>query len=337
MKSNTLMALAAATALAITAAVALDHRQRAASPADEAGGPLFPGLAAAVNDAARVEATGPKGPATLIRDADGRWTVAERDGYPASRDAVKNLVVGLAATTLTEPRTAAPELYPRIGVEDPDGPAANSVRIALRRADGGELAAVIVGKTANASSIGRGPGQFYLRRAGEAQSWLASSPMDPPRADPVHWLDRNLPRMPRDRLATVTLRDAAGATLTLRRGDGEAAKNFVVDGLPAGAKPDDMAVEETVGSLAFLSFEDVVRADPAWFANAPVYVFTDRDGATVTLRAARRDGAAWLNLSAAGFPADGPAVSPQWAYRVYDGAGETFLRPPAGFVLRDGE
>jgi hypothetical protein len=337
MRDKPLILLGAAAAAALGAAVLLTTERPDSLPPGS-GQALFPVLAAAVNDVARIELTGARGPTTLTRTADGGWTVAERGDYPAGRDAVKNLVVGLAAATLAEPRTASPELYPRIGVEDPETPGTPAVRVVLRRADGGDLGAVVVGKPANPSSIGSGPGQVYLRRAGEAQSWLATTPLDPLRADPTHWLDKTLPRPTRDEIVSLEVREPSGAVLRLKRGEGAQSKAFFAEGLPPGAPLDEQAAEEATGALAFLTFEDVGAYDPLLFAMSPMYVYKTRDGGTVRVRAAGRDGATWLELSAEGGAAteagkfSGRAYLSGRAYRVYDGTGEILARPVAGFI-----
>lgn len=334
MRNRTLAMLGGAAAISLVLALAAGPGGRE-TPPQGVGAPLFPALSAAVNDVARVELSGTGGRATLIRRDDGggpgRWVVAERDSFPASADAVKNLVVGLAAANLTEPRTATPDLYPRIGVEEPETAGATGVRVSLRRADGGELGAVIVGKPANPSSIGSGPGQVYLRRAGEPQSWLATTPLDPIRADPVHWLERGLPRPTRDHVVSLEVREPSGAVLTLKRGQGADDKTFFADGLPKGAVLDELAAEEATGALAFLSFEDVGDYDPLLFSMSPLYVYKTRDGGTVRARVARRDGAAWLELSAQGMAADYSHVVGR-ALRIHDATAETLSRPAAAYA-----
>lgn len=334
MRNRTLAVLGAAAAAAAVLALAVGPDGRE-SPPQGVGAPLFPALSAAVNDVARVELSGAGGRTTLIRGDDGRWAgrwvVAERDSYPAGLDAVKNLVVGLAAASLTEPRTASPELYPRIGVEEPEGDGATGVRVVLRRADGGELAAAIIGKPANPSSIGAGPGQVYLRRVGEAQSWLATTPLDPIRADPVHWLERALPRPIRDHVVSLEVREPSGATLTLKRGQGADEKTFFAEGLPAGATLDELAAEEATGALAFLSFEDVGAHDPFLFSMAPLYVYKTRDGGTIRARVARRDGVAWLEIAAEGMATDFSHVAGR-AFRIHDATAETLSRPVDGYA-----
>lgn len=330
MRDKSLALLAAAAGLTLAAAVAVTQYDKPAGPAG-AGAPLFPALAAAVNDVARIELVGARGLTTLIRDDAGRWTVQERGGYPAGRDAVKNLAVGLASATLAEPRTADAELYPRIGVEEPETPAAAGVRATLRAADGGVLAAVVVGKPANPSSIGAGPGQVYVRRAGETQSWLAVTPLDPIRADPAFWLERGLPQPGRDQIQSLEIRDPSGATLTLKRGEGDAARGFVAEGLPPGAALDENVAAEALGALGFLAFEDVGPYDSLLFAMSPLYVYRTRDGGTVKVRAARRDGAAWVELSAEGLTED-YARAKNRAFRVFEGTADALSRPAAGYV-----
>ncbi|HYH23480.1 MAG TPA: DUF4340 domain-containing protein [Azospirillum sp.] len=324
MRGKPFIALAGVTVAAvIAAAVAVIGRHTADAP-PQAGGALVPGLLARINDVTRVDVTGADGTATVARGEQG-WIVLQKDGYRADADAVKALVVGLAEARVVEARTALPDLYDRLGVQDP-GPGRESELVMLRAGDA-VLASVILGKTASSSTR-------YVRRAGEAQSWMVKATLAPVPAEPLRWLDRALPRLPRDRVQAVEVRQPDGAAVTLRR-EAPADREFTVSGVE---RPRPSAVEQTVGALAALTFEDVAKADPALFKDAAVTIYRSFDGLTLTVRTARRDGQAWLTLAAEG---DAPEVkewqtkAAGWAYRVYDALADDLTRKGEDFAAKE--
>lgn len=359
MRTKSLVILAAMTAGVVAgAAVTLTGGPRA--PVEPtAGGPLFPGLLARVNDVARIDVTTAKGAVVIRRDDAGAWVLPDKGGYAADPSEVKSTVVGLAEADIVDARTAIPDLYDRIGVQDPAAVGSASTGVVLKGADGQDLAAVIVGKRAAAGS-GASESTWYVRRVGEAPSWLVRAPLDGVEADPMRWIDRSVPRLPRERVMSVEIRQPDGATVTLSR-ESPATRDFHAAGLPDGARTRRATVEETVGALGYVTFEDVVKADPAWFADGPVATFRSFDGIVVTVRTALRDGARWLSFDAAFVPEQAKAAtgdatdaagvngSPKagdaetqarewaarhagWAYRVYDALAEDFGRGPAAFI-----
>ncbi|MGQ9367746.1 DUF4340 domain-containing protein [Azospirillum sp. ST 5-10] len=352
MRTRSLAILAVATALTVAAAGVAVTRKPAGVVDAPAAGPLFPDLEDRINDVARVEITSSKGTVTVARAGQGPWMVQEKDGYAADVDQVKSLVVALAGMTAVEPRTALPDLYPRIGVE-PVGPGAASVGVTLSGADDKPLAALLVGKTA-AASPGGGTA-LYVRKPDTAQSWLARASLAPPDTDPLRWLDRAMPQIPRDRVKAVEIRQSDGTVVTLSRPDPQTA-DFAVTGLAEGTTPRQSTVDETAGALAYLSFEDVRRADPGLFADAPTAIVRTFDGVVLTVRTAVHEDANWLAFAAAFDPeqaaagAANPALlTPEaakaqaaewqarfsgWAYRVFDATADRFRRPPAGFVAK---
>ncbi|NYZ15074.1 DUF4340 domain-containing protein [Azospirillum sp. RWY-5-1] len=353
MQTKTLLVLGLATAAAVAGAGwALNHQPEVRTEI-ATGGPLFPALMNQVNDVTRIDLVSAKGVATLARDGE-RWIVLQKDGYPADANLVKAAVVGVAQATIVDARTALPDLYDRIGVQDPDAKGATSTRLTLGAGDA-PLASLILG---NEAARG-GPGQastLYVRKAGEAQSWLVRGPAERLEADPMRWVDRTVPRLPRERLASVEIRQPDGTELRLSRAS-PTEPAFTATGLPEGAQPKASAIDETTGALGYLSFEDVGKTDPAWFKDGTTAVFRSFDGMVLTVRQARREDARWLTFDAA---FDGEAakahagaaglLKPEeveaqakdwharfagWSFKVYDALGENFARKPDDVVQKE--
>lgn len=274
----------AVTVLAAVTMVTLRSGGNTTRPA-----PLVPGLTERLNQVTALTVSAGKNSVTVSRpDPNAElWTVTEKAGYPASLVEVGRVILALADAKTVEPRTAKPEQYAKLGVED-----AASVRVALRTADNKELPAVLIGKAAVGDS-------FYARRVGEPQSWLVEGRLSsPPAADPLRWLNRDLPTMARERVMSVTIARPGGPALTVSR-KSEKSSDFTLTGLPQGAKPKQSALNELAGAAEYLSFEDVFKADPAAKPDPAETVTSVRsfDGETLIFRIGKPDGKPVVSVS----------------------------------------
>jgi hypothetical protein len=237
---------------------------------------------------------------TLIRDGDN-WLVAEKGNYPANAAKISQIVRAMADLTLVEPKTQNPDLYPRLEVEDPGN--GKSTLVAVKDKSGGDLAQAIVGKR-RYDRLGAGNDGVYLRKPGEAQSWLARGTLDPS-GDAANWLDRQIIDISEKKIAKVTLTQADGSKLVISRSAPEA--KFAVEDAPADAKfKGETATSGPATALETLDLDDVKPAGelPVPDKNVVTASFTTFDGLTVDLRLMERDKADWIAISAAG---SGPA------------------------------
>jgi len=158
------------------------------------GGTLFaPGLAAELDDIEQVTITKANNEAvvSLERKPDG-WVAATKSGYPADISKLRTGLQALAEAKILEKKTANPELYSHLGVEDVTGEKAAGVAVTLS-AKGKELPTLILG---NAD----GSKHRYVRRAGEAQSYLIDR--NPEFAKAIgQWLDARIIDVRSDRIA----------------------------------------------------------------------------------------------------------------------------------------
>jgi len=241
--------LAIVAALAVIAGVlSLSERQ-----AEEADALLLPALKPVLNDLTRIAVLGAGGKtlATLERSAAG-WSVAERAGYPADLGRLRALLLGLADARIVEEKTSNPDSYAKLGVEDIEAEDAAGVRLDLEAE--GQTFSVILG-----DSAAGGGDMTYARRPGEAQSWLVTGELDPPR-EAGEWLDRTLTDIASDRVAAVTLTHPDGTVLRLTKASRNAT-DFDVEGIPAGRQLSYPTVANGIGSvLASLTLDDVQPA-----------------------------------------------------------------------------
>ncbi len=330
MQSKGFIALLVATIIVVAAAFALTiGTGRTASDA-RSGEVVFPTLKDKIGDVATLKITGAgDGVATLQRKGAGdkqEWGVAQKGGYPADPAKIRQILLGFADLKLVEPKTGKADFYKRLDVEDPGTDrgtdTSHSRLVEIDDASGAKLGEIIVGKR-KPDSLGTGADGLYIRRAGEAQSWLAQGSVDLP-TDTKDWLDKKIVAIAPARIREVTLTHADGTALVLKR-DKEDAK-FAIDGAPADTKlKSDSAVAEPAGVLDGLELSDVRPAaempTPADGVSRAQWVTFD--GLTVTGETFEKDGTSWVRFSASG-RGDKAAEADQlnakftpWTFAVY--------------------
>src|SRR5437763_8462964 len=296
MQKRSLILLASATVVLVAIAiVVLVSRDRGVSRAAP-GQPAFPALAAKFGEVVSVTVSRDGTTMTLIRDGDS-WLVAEKGNYPASAAKISQIVRAMADLTLVEPKTQNPDLYPRLEVEDP-GPG-KSALVVVKDKSGGDLAQAIVGKR-RYDRLGTGNEGVYLRKPGEAQTWLARGTLDPS-GDPASWLDRQIIDISEKKIAKVILTQADGTKLVISRSAPEA--KFAVEDAPADAKfKSETTTSGPSTALETLDLDDVKPAAELPVPDKDVVSasFTTFDGLTVDLRLIERDKTDWVAIAATG-------------------------------------
>jgi hypothetical protein len=296
MQSRSLILLASATAVLVAIAIVVlasgDRGVSRAAPSQ----PAFPALAAKLGDVASVTVSHSGATMTMIRDGDS-WLVTEKGNYPANAAKISQIVRAMADLTLVEPKTHNPDLYPRLEVEDPGN--GKSALVAVKDKSGGDLAQAIVGKR-RYDRLGAGNDGVYLRKPGEAQSWLARGTLDPS-GDPASWLDRQIIDISEKKIAKVTLTQADGSKLVISRSAPEA--KFAVEDAPAETKfKSESMIGGPAAALETLDLDDLKPAGQLPVPDKDVVTasFTTFDGLAVDLRLMERDKTNWVAMSASG-------------------------------------
>lgn len=282
----------------------------AATPAsaggDEAGGRLAPDLAARGNAAARIEISSGEDSVVLTRDGE-TWRVQSKGGYPADADKVRKLVTSLSELRTVEAKTAKPERFALLSLQWPDtagddpkeGFAPRPTLVRISDADGGAIAAVVLGKP----SFDGGTTRQYARLLDAGRCWLVSEKIDAP-ADAMRWLNARFIELPRESVRRVTITHPDGETLALSRLDKDS--DFTVEEIPDNMSLISEGLANQVGyALSFVNFTDVGKADEGDPTGVVTAEFETFDGMTVTLRiipggeGGAEDGG-WVTASAAG-------------------------------------
>ena len=348
MKPKVAILLVAASALAAAAAVYVSrantgaptpnlagHGAPSANTALGADAPMFPSLAARAQDVASITITRPDLEFTLTRSG-GLWQMPFKSDFPVRPDAVRALLLGLSQLHITEALTSRPELFPKLGVQDPSPPqppAASATDLAttvppstlvtLKDAKGDPMLSLIIGlprgESADAGSAGvnaggGGPG-FYIRIPGESRAYAAEvksggggggGRLALPR-DPLGWLETRFADIKLDRIRSVAITQPSSETLTISRHI--QAEPLQIADLPPGRELKDPGVATALASvLTGAYFQDVTRADPpappassaAPVASRPAASIELRtfDGLIVTVESEDREGRTWWRLHA---------------------------------------
>jgi hypothetical protein len=292
MNQKTLIGLAVATLLALLAAFALNRSNQPRSESDaKAATWLVPGLRDHVNEVDRVVLTGAdnKVLATMARAADG-WTLAEKGGYSVDTGKLRAFLLKLAEAKLIEQKTANKDKYALLGVEDMAEKDAKGLQIEL-----GGLAGPV--KLVLGNNNPRGGGNF-VRRADEAQSWLASGSLTVEK-NAADWLSRELTDIAPTRLKSVDVTHADGSNVRIAK-ESQGDANFKLVDLPKGR---EAASEFSTNALATmlddLRFDDVLPAADAVPAdNALKARYAAFDGLLIEATAWKEDDKHYARFSA---------------------------------------
>jgi hypothetical protein len=283
-----------------------------------AGSLAFPGLAARLAKATRIEIT--EGGKTLALGLhNGVWGIAARGYYPAQQTKVHELLAGLAELRLVEQRTADPAFYARLGVEDPNKPGAGADLVRVLDAEGKPLAAIIVGHR-SVPTQGGGPDSLYVRLPGEARSWLAEGHLSP-QADMQEWFDRDIANIDHGRIASVSVTREGPAGAQHLGFTAKAGKLELTD--PAEHPPlEESRVHDIARALELLTFTDVQEAKDIPGQRTGETVFRTKDGLTVTVTGYENGKDFWVELAATGTgtaEAEAKQLSARisgWAYQL---------------------
>lgn len=277
-----------AAALVVLGAVALLAQYDPQPPAP-GGGLLLPDLGEDLDRISQVSVVGAGSEpvATLVRGADGSWSIAEKDGYAADVEKVRQTLISLAEARIVEPKTANPDFYDRLGVEGVEDEAAGGVAVMLTGAD--TPVNVIVGDSEGAS-------QVYVREADQAQSFLVDRNPDAG-SETTDWLATEILAIPGSRMARVTVTHPDGETVSVSKADSEQS-NFDVEEIPSGRELQYASVANVMGNvLSNLNLQDV---EPRTETDEPVTVteFVTFDGLAITAESFEREDEPWVAFRA---------------------------------------
>jgi hypothetical protein len=274
----------------------------------------FPGLAAKLAQAARVDIRHAGQTTTLARQGTG-WVDTAQSGYPVQPAKLHAMLTALTELQLTERRTDDPAQLARLGLDDPDKPGSTAILLRVLDAAGAPIAALILGHQSMGSHAGL-PEHLYARRPDQTQAWLAEGHLDVS-DDPGAWVDHEIANIPTEQIATADVQQG-DTRLSFGR---EAGK--IVLTAPADHKPlDQYKLDDVFRAYEYLSFNAVKPAAQTPGTPAGTSVFTTTDGLHVHAAVFKDGQDVWARFTADG---DGKAASQAhtldarvkgWAYKI---------------------
>ncbi len=311
MQRRSLILLGSAAVIAMAGALLIKPPQPPAPPVGT-GALAFPGLAQRLGSAARIEVRRHDGALEITRRGDV-WVLPTKGDYPIRQEKLRELLTGLTELRLMEPRTGNPEMFDRLGLEDPMRAGATSTLLRVVDAQGAALVELVIGRR-RVRTQGNVPESAYVRRPSENQAWLAEGriPVD---ADPQLWLDRDIANLPRERAQRVVIARTGEQSLVLTHSgqpDGKLAITTPADAPPA----DDISLDEVSRSFEFLTFLDVRReADaPGEALGETRFELTDR--LAIIARPRKQAEEIWVTLAAEG-DEEAARLNARWRGWVY--------------------
>ena len=318
MKPNTVILILVATGALVGLAVWSASSEKsspvpsagsASSSSDGAGKPFFPVLSEKAATASTITVKRPEFTFNIVKGTDDIWHVPEKGNYPAKMDIVRQVLVGLSELHEWEPKTNRPEMYSKLGLDEPVAPPPEksatvglpqSTQVTVKDAAGATLADAIVGNRKPAQSSSQTG--VYVRRVGESQAWLARGDVNVPR-EILGWLDAQFANLDRARVKSVTIRQPELPPLVVSRENPSVAS--AIQGIPAGRELKDPGVGDTLAAtLTMINFPDVAKLDSIDFSGAPdgkpgptVEVRTF-DGLVVNIVSVVKEGRQWWKLVA---------------------------------------
>lgn len=234
---------------------------------------LLPDLQGQVNDLdwLRISGAGGAPIATLVR-GDRFWRVEEADGYHADWDQLRTLLSDLSLAEIVELKTANPEYYARLGVEDVSQPGAGGLLVEFGNSSG--LPAVVIGNRA------QGRDGHYVRLQDAAQSVLIDRSLEIPR-DAEGWLDQTIIHIPDTEVVEVDIEHADGERVVARKASADD-ENFALQDIPEGRQIQSAwTVNSMANGLASLHLEAVAPEDRIDWSAATRFGVVTADGLRV--------------------------------------------------------
>lgn len=309
-KNLLILSLVTLVALAVAALALRDKGDTSAATP----GLLFPDLGEHINDVTelRVEKDGQ---VLTLKKEGGQWKLADRGGYPAQFEKVKDLAMGLANLEVEETKTAKKENHKTLGVEWPTpAPAEGAEReesdaglVTLKDAGGKELASVVLGRTEYRGSKPK----VYARRASEDQVYLCA-PRAPigVMASTKDWIDSKFLELANDRVQDVTIEHADGERVEVARSATNHTQ-FKVQGLAPGQNERYEGVATPLAQALGngLTLDDVRPVAEVDFTTEPVAKTRYRcvDGLELVLESAKFEDKTWVRATASYVPPPEPA------------------------------
>lgn len=264
------------------------QRSQQASNIALLGQPLLKDFKAA--DVASIRFVDAKATLTLGHK-DGRWTIAERDGFPADVAKVRDFVVRMIELKVAQSEPIGAADRARLALEVPGRSGAGTL-VEFLSSDDKALAQVVVGnKYFKGEAAGRtADGRFVVLPAKAGTVFIVSDPLTQASVRSADWIDHTAFKV--EKVRTMEVRFPGGERWRIERARDDA--NWRLDGLRSGEKVSVTRANSASYSLSLLELADVAApgTKPAEAGlDKPIVVEASTlDGLRYTIRIGRLEG-----------------------------------------------
>jgi len=195
---------------------------------------------------------------------DGKWTVAQRDNFPANIRNINDLLRTLAELKVAQGIEAGPSFAPRFGMDENSSAAeTRGLTAVFKDSSGKELAKVSFGKNLDAaasnSPLGGGAtGRFVRNHADESGFYAVSEVFGTLSEDPKSWLSEDFIKLEKIKGISVSKPGSDENEWEFTRAD-ENSEFAFTEAYP-GVKTDAAATSPLKSLFSFSRFDDVVPA-----------------------------------------------------------------------------
>ena len=262
------------------------QQQRAQKPAAAGtlGQPVLKNLKAADIAALSIRAPG----ATLtLAQKDGRWTITERDGFPADFDKVHGFVLKALELRIGQAEPIGEKDRARLQLDD------SGTAVEFRGADGKPLARLTVGRKVfkrepENPEKAAADGRFVLVAGDEKSAYVVADPLAQATAKTSEWVSRR--GIAAEKVKSVEVALASGESWKIERSGDNA--DWKLAGLKAGEKLEVTRANSAAYSLSLLELADVAPAEAkdTGLDKPATLIAHTFDGLTYTLKIGKAEG-----------------------------------------------
>jgi hypothetical protein len=246
---------------------------------------LLPGFGDDANKTQQIHVSQADADALTLRRESNRWVVATRDDYPADIGKLRPFIIALAEAKVVEEKTSNPELYEKLGVDDPEN-GGSGARVTIEGEDFSY--SVILGESA--------PGKHRYARIpdGDASFLIDRNPQVPEAVG--DWLFPEIIDIDSQSVQKVSIVHEDGETITIEK-NSQDLTDFAVLDVPQGRELSYATVGNGIaGSLSDLQLDDVRKTSEGSASTSTI--IDTWDGLRVNAQLIKDDDEFWVAFSA---------------------------------------
>lgn len=279
--------------------------------ADASGALILPEIVSKAKDIVAMDVTS-DGETLKLARVGKDWKLASRADYPADLSRVRDVVIALSQMRKLEAKTANPEKYTLLNLEDPSKGGTGSSQVTFLDEKGGEVASIILGKVKD-GLLGASGDATYVRLPDNPQTWLASGKAQA-EAIVADWVDENIYKLDPQKISKITVTPKGGVPLVLEKQGDE----YIVLDVPDPTKlKDTQQLKLEISPYAGIVLLDVRKAKEGGEPDQVSVV--EADGTEITLKLFKEDKGNWLTVTASGDSDEAKAVTAKtagWQYKI---------------------